>query len=103
MTNTDIFTDASDPKQVSRKIKSDKSKELVAREGLRHAMSTEQGRAWLYRVLMWCEPFRSPFSIDALQMAKNCGEVNIGLQIIADMHEVSPELYLQTIKENQNG
>jgi hypothetical protein len=94
------ITDASDPKAIQASIKEAKSKDDRAKEGLHSLMRDVNGRAWLYRVLMFCDPYRSPFSTDALVMAKNCGEANIGLQIIADMQECSPELYLQTMKEN---
>lgn len=93
--------DTSDPKAVAKQIKDAKSKDVVAKEGLRATMSTEPGRKWLHTLLLKCDPFRSPFSTDAIVMAKNCGEANIGLQLIAEMHEVSPELYLQIMKENQ--
>ena len=92
--------DVSDPKAIAAAIKTDKSKDVRAKEGLHALMRDPNGRAWLYRVLLMCDPFRSPFSTDPIVMAKNCGEANIGLQIIADMQEVSPELYLQTMKEN---
>lgn len=97
---TDAY-DASDPKAVKAAIKDTKTKETIAREGLREAMSSEQGRKWLHALLLKCDPFRSPFSTDALIMSKNCGEANIGLQIIAEMHEVSPDLYLLMMKENK--
>lgn len=93
--------DTSDPKAVAKQIKDAKSKDVIAKEGLRATMSSEPGRKWLHSLLLRCDPFRSPFSTDALVMAKNCGEANIGLQLIAEMHEVSPELYLLTMKENQ--
>jgi hypothetical protein len=93
--------DTSDPKAVKAAIKDAKSAETIAREGLRQTMGTEQGRKWLYRALMLCDPFRNPFSTDALAMAFRCGEVNIGLQLIAEMQEVSPDLYLQMMKENK--
>jgi|SRR6266576_4189336 len=93
--------DTSDPKAVKAAVKDAKSKETIAREGLREAMSSEQGRKWLHSLLLLCDPFRSPFSSDALLMAERCGEVNIGLQLIAEMHEVSPELYLLMMKENK--
>lgn len=97
---TDIY-DSSDPKAVTKAAKDAKSKETIAREGLREAMQSESGRKWLYRALMMCDPFRNPFNSDALEMARRCGEVNIGLQLIADMDEVSPELYLLMMKENK--
>jgi hypothetical protein len=93
--------DASDPKAVKAAIKDTKSAEAIAREGLKQTMQTEPGRKWLYRLLLMCDPFRNPFNPDALEMARRCGEVNVGLQLIADMDEVSPELYLQMMKENK--
>lgn len=98
---TDEIRDASDPKQVAEAIKEAKGRDQLAREGLRQAMATEAGRAWLHRLLMWADPFRNPFNSDPTLMAFRCGEANIGQQAIADMHDVSPELYLQIMKENQ--
>lgn len=92
--------DVSDPKAIQAALKTAKSFDDRAREGLHNMMRDPNGRAWLYRMLDVCHPFRNAFSSDALIMAHNCGEVNIGLQIIADMQECSPELYLQTMKEN---
>ncbi len=96
---TEVF-DSSDPKAIREAREKVKSKDQLAKDGLKVTMSNENGRAWLYRVLLACDPFRNCFSLDALEMARRCGEVNIGLQIIAEMQEVSPELYLQTMKEN---
>ncbi len=96
---TDTPRDVSDPKQVRDAIKDAKSVEQIEREGLRQTMSTEAGRKWLYKVLMMCDPFRSCFNTDALVMAMRTGEVNIGLQLIAEMDAVSPDLYLQMMKE----
>lgn len=99
---TEVF-DSSDQKAVAAAVKTAKSADARAREGLGLAMRDPSGRAWLYRLLLMCDPFRSPFSTDPLIMAKNCGEANIGLQVIVDMQAVSPELYLETMKENNNG
>lgn len=92
--------DTSDPKALRAAIKADKSKEAVAKEGLRQIMSTEPGRAWLHQTLLSCHPFHSPFDPNLAVMAFSCGESNIGLQLIAEMQSVSPELYLQMMKEN---
>lgn len=97
---TDSY-DASDPKAVRDVIKSSKSSETLAREGLRETMQSEHGRKWLHKLLLMCDPYHNPFDANAAQMAFRCGEMNIGLQLIAEMHEVSPELYLQIMKENK--
>lgn len=97
---TEVF-DSSDPKAVKAAIKDAKSRDVIAKEGLKAMMGHEPGRAWLHRLLMMSDPFRNPFSSDPLMMAMRCGEVNIGLQVIADMEEASPELYLLMMKENK--
>lgn len=97
---TEVF-DASDPKAVKEAVKAAKSKDTLAKEGLKAAMQSEAGRAWLYKLLMLSAPGRNAFSSDPLDMAFRCGEQNIGQQIIAEMDEVSPELYLQMMKENR--
>lgn len=94
------MTDASDPKAVRDAVKEAKSADLRAKEGLKAIMGDPSGRAWLYKLLMTCDPYRNCFSSDALAMAMRCGEANIGLQVIAEMHEASPELYLLMMKEN---
>jgi len=95
--------DTSDPKAVGKAIKAAKSKDEVREEGLRQLLGSAQGRAWMWHHIEECRPFRNPFSIDPGQMAFNCGEANIGLQLIGEIHRVAPELYLVMMKENQNG
>lgn len=97
------MTDTSDPRQVEKAIKVSKTKDEVREEGLRQTMSSVQGRAWLYNLIEICGPGQNPFSTDALRMAFNCGELNIGNQIVADCNRIAPELYLAMMKENQNG
>ena len=99
---SDAF-DSSDPKAVKDKIKVSKDRETILKDALRTIVATEPGRMWMHELLTRCHPFRSSFSQDALIMANNCGETNIGLQVIADLHACSPELYLQMMKENSHG
>lgn len=95
--------DSSDPKAVEKTAKAVKTKEVARTEGLRQIMGNEYGRAWLYHLIELCGPGQNPFSPDALRMAFNCGELNIGNQIVGEANVVSPELYLLMMKENQNG
>lgn len=94
--------DSSDPKDVQGRIKTIKQKEALNREALRAVMSSEGGRGWMHSLLVRCHPYTTPFNSDALLMSHNCGEANIGLQIVAELHAVSPELYLEMMKENQD-
>jgi hypothetical protein len=94
--------DTSDPKEVQKAIKDAKSKDAIAVEGLKTMMQSEAGRVWLSRLINMCSTMVNAFSSDSNVMSFRCGEINIGLQIIADMHEASPELYLLTLKENKS-
>lgn len=97
---TETPRDSSDPKQIARAIKESKTRDEVAEEGLRQLMSSAQGRVWMWRHLEQCDPYRSPFTRDALQMSFNCGESNVGLRTIAELHALDPDLYLLMMKEN---
>lgn len=102
MTDT-IVQDTSDPRQVEKAIKASKTKDEVRDEGLLQTMKSTQGRAWLYGLIEACGPGQNPFSPDALRTAFNCGELNIGNLVVGQCNKVAPELYLQMMKENQNG
>ncbi len=95
--------DSSDPRTVEKATKDTKTKEVLRKEGMRQVMSTEPGRAWMHGLLESTGPFRSPYSSDPIAMARNCGEANIGLRLIAELHACSTELYLLMMKENTNG
>ncbi len=97
------ITDTSDPRQIEKAQKANKTKDEVRDEGLRQTMTSVQGRAWLYGLIEKCGPGQNPFSPDALRMAFNCGELNIGNQIVGQCNAIDPELYLQMMKENTNG
>jgi hypothetical protein len=95
--------DASEPKDVQKRIKTIKQKEALNKEALRVIMSSQGGRSWILSLLERCHPYTTPFNSDAILMAHNCGEANIGLQVVAELHAVSPELYLLMMKESQDG
>ena len=95
--------DSSDPKLVSKSIKASKDRALILKEALVDIMRTPSGRSWIKSVLDRCRPYRTPYSTDPIQMAFNCGESNIGLELIAELHAASADLYLTMMKENPNG
>lgn len=97
------ITDTSDPRQIEKAIKASKTKDEVREEGLLQTMTSVQGRAWLYGLIEKCGPGQNPFSPDPLRMAFACGELNIGNLVVGQCNKVGPELYLQMMKENQNG
>src|SRR4051812_32192864 len=97
----DGLHDTSDPKQVAKAVKTAKGKEVELREALRLIMGSEPGRRWVHDLLKRCAPYANPFRDDPLRTAFACGEMNIGQQLIVDLHACSTELYLQMMKENQ--
>ena len=99
---TDVY-DSSSQRQIEKSIKAAKEKDVILREALTGIMSTPSGRSWIKSILDRCRPFRTPFSTDPIQMAFNCGESSIGLQLIAELHAASTDLYLVMMKENPNG
>lgn len=66
------------------------------------AMTTEQGRAWFYDLMVRCKTFSTPFSDDPYVTANKCGMQNIGYTILDDIQTAAPEYYLQMVKENKS-
>lgn len=96
------IVDSSDAKAVAKSIKSAKDHDLILKEALVGIMRTPSGRSWIKSVLDRCHAYSSPYSSDPISMAFNCGEQNIGLQLVAEVHAASDDLYLQMMKENPN-
>jgi len=101
MSQADFF-DSSDKSSVRRAVKAAKRDEAQLRLDLRSIMQTEHGRRWIHSLLERSRVFDNPFSTDPGLMAFSCGEKNIGLQLIAELHEVSTDLYLIMMKENSD-
>lgn len=66
---------------------------------IRWLMESEQGRRIVWRLLNRTGVFRSSFSSDALAMAFAEGNRNIGLQLLAQVHELCPDLYPEMVRE----
>lgn len=96
--------DAGDAKDVKEADKEAKRATQRRSEFLNAAMSREDGREWFYHLLLSCHCFQNPFSpSNDRQTSFNCGEMNIGLPILADLNNMCPEQYLLMMKENQSG
>lgn len=94
--------DAGDAASVKEVAKEAKQADLRRKEFLNAAMSREDGREWFYALLLRCHCFQNPFNSQSDRMTSfNCGEMNIGLPILADLNTMCPEQYLLMMKENQ--
>ncbi len=63
---------------------------------------SHSGRSLLWWLLQIGRVNLQPFSSSAERTAFNCGELNVGNQILAKLIEVSPEGYLSMMKEKQS-
>jgi len=96
--------DAGDPKSVKKHTKDAKARETKRIEFIKSAMLLEGGRLFFYDLLMKTNCFGQPFvSGKADQTAFNCGEMNVGLQVLSDVNFNCPKEYLLMIEENKDG
>ena len=65
-----------------------------------NVMTTESGRRFVHQLLSECGVFRTSFNTNALAMAFNEGQRNIGLMIQSRVLRTCPSFYEQMIKEN---
>lgn len=70
------------------------SEDLDVRERrLKEIMSTRDGRAWMWDHLSACGVFRSSYVSNSLDMSYNEGMRNVGLRLLADLHDHTFEAY----------
>lgn len=94
--------DTGDEKQVNTARKKNARTRAHRLEFVAAAMTTEQGRAWFYDLLLRTYIFKNPYISDSpTDTSFRCGELNIGLQVLDDIQTAAPELYLTMIKENK--
>lgn len=67
---------------------------------LKWLMGSKRGRRIVWRLLDQSGVFRLSFNPNALQMAFAEGTRNYGLQTLAMIHTLCPELYPTMVKEN---
>ena len=65
------------------------------------ALTTAQGRAYIWWIMEIAKTHYQPFTGNALTTSFNCGEMNIGKQILAHVLEVAPKGYLDMLAEKQ--
>jgi hypothetical protein len=70
---------------------------------LSRVMAEPVGREYFYDLLAGCHVYSSSFGTNALAMAFREGERNVGLRLVVDVTEASPDLYLQMLKEADHG
>lgn len=91
--------DASNEEDVAAAEEEARLLQTLRDEVVAEIMDTQKGRDWMHGLLTFTGLFETSFDKNALQMAKNEGERNIGLRLLADIHRVCPEQYVVMIQE----
>lgn len=74
---------------------------LSIADGMRECVKSPNGRAFIWNILKISHAVGSnPYRHDDAATNFACGEMNVGLQILAQLNEVAPDFYLIMIKEN---
>lgn len=77
--------------------------EAQVNRGIAEALDTPSGRKMLWWLLAISRAIGvNPFAADPYRTAFQCGEQNVGQQVLARITEVSPEGFLAMQKENLN-
>jgi hypothetical protein len=101
MPEDQIPYNAGDAQQVAKAKSRQKTRSLQKKAAFRRFMSDAEGRMFMWDLLTLCGIFHSSFSIDALRCAFNEGRRDIGLRLLADINQLSPDLYMRMVGENQ--
>lgn len=92
--------DASDPQAVGKRKKESEVAGAMRMEGFRVMMGSVQGRSAMWWMLTITHPFQTSCTEFNAKVYFNEGERNIGLQLIAMLHQQFPDEYLRMMKEN---
>lgn len=68
--------------------------------GWRHCMAAPEGRAALWHLIGWGEPFSTGFDKDAALMAFKAGGRNHALRLWAELQRVAPDEFALMQREN---
>lgn len=89
----------SDEKSVRDRDKDITNREVSLDMALRDIMSTPLGRSWVWSLLDKSHVHGNAMRADDRQTAFACGEQNVGIQVLLQIHQVCPDLYAQAMKE----
>ena len=90
---------AANRKDVRRLEKQAKLDERARLDTTRSLMASAAGRQWVYESLRDCHVFASSFSLNAQEVAFKEGERNVGLRLLNDIMNASPDEYITMMRE----
>ena len=84
-------------KDAGNKAKRGREREI---DDVRYVLNSVQGRRFMWRYLSLCNLWETSFTGNSTTFFKE-GERNIGLRLMSDINDSSPEAYLAMVKENR--
>src|ERR1700693_4229889 len=94
---------ASDTRQIRAAQKRSKSDRAFDDGVLLSLMTTQQGRAWMWRLIGRCHAFKTPYTGNDAATNFQLGEQNIGLELIADLLRACPDQSTFMMREANDG
>lgn len=91
--------DLGNPADVRELGRTAKGREAIRTTVLRNIMGSKAGRGWMFELLAGCHVYETSFSSNALTMAYQEGERNVGLKLVASLAAACPERYLEMMRE----
>lgn len=93
--------DKAEKRQNQRLALLDRQSKFRRDEFVRAALTTKEGREYIYWILELAKMGRNPYSGNALSTAFACGELNVGQQVQAHIIEVAPNAFLKMLAEKE--
>lgn len=94
--------DTSDKEAVNKQRKKSARTRAQRLEFIEAAMTTEQGRAWFYDLLVFCKIFSTAYIEGSDRTIYNLGAQNVGLRVLDDIQTAAPDKYITMITENKS-
>lgn len=90
---------AADSADLKHAAKLARQSEREDEDTIRSIMATSAGRAWMYRKLVRCHIYTNPYAQSDRDTAFQCGEMNIGQMLLAEVDRTCPDTYLLMMRE----
>lgn len=89
-------------KRASKKLRLKENENKLHRDAfIRAALQHREGREYIYWLLSIAKIGVNPYTGNALNTAFQCGELNVGQQVQAHIIEVSPDGFLDLLREKE--
>ena len=89
-------------KQHDRQVRHESTKKEYRDVALKALLQHRHGREYIWWLLELSQIGDNAFASNALFTSFNCGQQNVGQQILAHMLEVDPNGYLELLKERND-